>query len=371
MKVLLLSCNTGGGHNSAALAIKDCFESLNVECNIKDSLAYGSAKSSKIISGSHVFIYRNMPKLFGVGYKFEENHPPKSGKTSLMFNLATMGCENIVKDIKQSRYDAVVCTHIFSAMLMTKIRKQGLLNVPTYLVATDYTCSPGVNQTDVDGYFIPAADLIQEFIDDGLDKDKLFVSGIPVNPKFMKKSSHEYAKGLLKLPESKRTVLLMCGSMGCGPIKQLAELLPEVMPEDSHLVAICGNNRHLYKSLQKNAPNNMTVVGFTSRIPVYMDASSVILTKPGGLSSTEAAVKNLPMIFIDAVPGCETKNLEYFTSHGFAKTAQSVEALADLVLAYLKDDAEIDNARRVLKENFSTCSAQIICEEVLRQIKQI
>ena len=183
MKVLLLSCNTGGGHNSAALAIKDCFESLNVECNIKDSLAYGSAKSSKIISGGHVFIYRNMPKLFGVGYKFEENHPPKSGKTSLMFNLATMGCENIVKDIKQSRYDAVVCTHIFSAMLMTKIRKQGLLNVPTYLVATDYTCSPGVNQTDVDGYFIPAADLIQEFIDDGLDKDKLFVTGIPVNPK--------------------------------------------------------------------------------------------------------------------------------------------------------------------------------------------
>ena len=366
MNVLILSCNTGQGHNSAAIAISDYFESRGVHCDIKDALAYWSPKNSDIISKGHIFIYRNLPKLFGIGYKFEENHPPKDDETSIMYDLVTKGCRELTIDLKSSDYSAVICTHIFSAMMMTKIRKTGFCNIPFYLVATDYTCSPGAGETKPDKYFIPRADLNEEFTDAGIDKEAIVVSGIPVNPKFSKKVSCEYAKGMLKLPEDKKIVLLMCGSMGCGPIKQLCEILPEVMPDSAHLVAICGNNRRLYSSLIKDKKPNVTVVGYTSRMPVYMDAASLILTKPGGLSSTEAAAKHLPMIFIDAVPGCETRNLDYFISHGFADTARGAKALSSMVVDYLSDDEKIEKMRNQLKNNFNICSAEIIFNTVCK-----
>lgn len=366
MNVLILSCNTGQGHNSAANAIKDYFECRGVSCDVKDSLAYWSPTNSQIISKGHVFIYRNLPKLFGIGYKFEENHPPKDDETSIMYDLVTKGCRELTIDLKSSDYSAVICTHIFSAMMMTKIKKSGLCDLPTYLVATDYTCSPGAGETRPDGYFIPAADLTAEFCAAGIDPKSIITSGIPVNPKFLSKTSSEYAKGMLKLPENKKIVLLMCGSMGCGPIKQLCELLPEVMPEDSHLVAICGNNRRLYASLAKSKKTNVTVVGYTTRISAYMDAADIMLTKPGGLSSTEAAVKHLPMIFIDAVPGCETKNLDYFVSHGFADTAQGAKALADLVCLYLKNEDKRNKMKNLLTASFSQCAAEIIFNTVCK-----
>ena len=366
MNILILSCNTGQGHNSAANAIKDYFEARNVSCDIKDALAYWSPKNSEIISKGHVFIYRNLPKLFGIGYKFEENHPPKEYETSIMYDLVTKGCRELTIDLKSSDYSAVICTHIFSAMMMTKIIKSGFCDMPSYLIITDYTCSPGVGETDLNGYFIPHTDLTSEFLAAGIKKEAIIPSGIPVNPKFYKSNSKQYAKGMLKLPEDKKIVLLMCGSMGCGPIKQLAELLPAVMPKDAHLVAICGNNRRLYSSLIKEKTQNVTVVGYTSRIPIYMDAADVILTKPGGLSSTEAAVKHLPMIFIDAVPGCETRNLDFFISHGFADTGDTARALSDLVCDYLQNESKINNMSNRLKDNFSICSTETIFNHICK-----
>ena len=366
MNILILSCNTGQGHNSAAMAIKDYFESRDIKCDIKDALAFWSPTNSKIISKGHIFIYRNLPKLFGIGYNFEEHHPPKHDDNSIMYDLVTKGCRELTIDIKSSDYSAVICTHVFSAMMMTKIIKSGYCDIPAYLVMTDYTCSPGAGETSLCGYFIPHADLTGEFLSAGIQAESIIPSGIPVNPKFYNKYSTDYAKGMLKLPENKKIVLLMCGSMGCGPIKQLAELLPEVMPDDAHLVAICGSNRRLYTSLIKKQNPNVTVVGYTSRIPVYMDAADVILTKPGGLSSTEAAVKHLPMIFIDAVPGCETRNLDFFTSHGFAATAQGAKALANTVCEYLKNPDKISKMRNRLADNFSNNAAEIIYNQICK-----
>ena len=366
MNILILSCNTGQGHNSAASAVKGCFAEHGVNCIIKDALAYASPSNSKIISKGHVFIYRNLPKLFGISYKFEENHPPKGDDSSLMFDIVTKGCKELLNDLISSDYDAVICTHVFSAMMMTKLRHTEGYKIPTYLIMTDYTCYPGCDETDLDGYFIPHEDLIEEFCAAGLEKSKLFPTGIPVQSQFYRKNSKEYAKGMLRLPENKKTVLLMCGSMGCGPIKQLVEILPESMPDDSHLVAICGNNRRLYKSLIKLQNSKVSIVGYTSRMPIYMDAADIILTKPGGLSSTEAAVKHLPMLFIDAVPGCETRNLEFFISHGFAATAQGTKPLINLLNEYLDDEPKIKSVESRLKENFSICAAQEIYRQVCK-----
>ncbi len=369
MRLLILSCNTGEGHNSAARALKGCFEAQNISCEIRDALAFWSPEKSKIISKGHVFIYRKMPKLFGVSYRFEENHPPKKGDDSLIYELVIKGCDSLREYLSENKYDAIICTHVFSAMMVTELKKRSKCSVKSYFIATDYTCSPGVNQTALDRYFIPHKKLIPEFMDNGLPESKLIPSGIPVRMDFYKKTDPDKAKDLLSLPRNKKIVLLMCGSMGCGPIKTLAEYLPQQIPSDSLLAVICGNNRRLYKALTKYPlPDNMRVLGFTSRMPLYMDAADLILTKPGGLSSTEAAVKALPMLFIDAVPGCETRNFEFFIKNGFADMRDSVLGLCDAVCELLENEEKLKKMSKNLKSEFSGCAVQSISEYIIKDI---
>ena len=367
MRLLILSCNTGEGHNSAAKAIREYFLSNNDECDIKDALAFWSPEKSKLISKGHVLIYRKFPKLFGVSYRFEENHPPKDGDESFIYELVIKGCNSLYEFLQTEKYDAVVCTHVFSAMMMTELKKRRKINIRSYFVATDYTCSPGVNQTAMDAYFIPHKKLIKEFADNGLPMSRIIPSGIPVRRDFYNKTEPQKAKRTLSLPQDKRVALLMCGSMGCGPIKDLAELLPQQLPEDALLVIICGNNVKLYRSLTKYPlPDNVRVIGFTSRMPLYMDAAELILTKPGGLSTTEAAVKGLPMIFIDAVPGCETRNIEFFISNGCADMREGAIKLCDAVCDYLEIPGMLGKMSQTLKDEFSGCAAEIIREHIVK-----
>lgn len=367
MRLLILSCNTGEGHNSAARAIKGYLDTKGITCDIMDALSFWSPEKSKIISKGHIFIYRKLPKLFGVSYRFEENHPPKNGDESLIYELVIKGCDSLEEYLAANEYDAIICTHVFSAMMVTELKKRRKCRIKAYFVATDYTCSPGVNQTAMDAYFIPHGRLVGEFADNGIPKDRIIPSGIPVRLDFYHRTDRDRAKRELSLPQNQKIVLLMCGSMGCGPIKSLAEYLPQQLPSDSLLTVICGNNRRLYKALTKYPlPDNMRVVGFTNRMPLYMDAADIILTKPGGLSTTEAAVKAKPMLFIDAVPGCETRNYEFFISNGFADMRESVLDLCDAVCEYLEDGGKLKKMSETLNDEFTGCAAKIISEYIIK-----
>ena len=196
----------------------------------------------------------------------------------------------------------MVCVHAFSGMLMTEVRRVWDLQIPCYFVATDYTCSPTVEQSDVDGYFIPDSALAGEFVRAGLNSLRLIPSGIPVKQAFYTRQEASAARRKLELPD-RLTVLLMCGSMGCGPIHRIARELLQQLPEQVTLVAVCGNNEKLYEVLQEITDPRLRVLGYCREIPAYMDAADMIVTKPGGLSSTEAAVKHLPMVLINAVGG--------------------------------------------------------------------
>lgn len=367
MRFLILSCNTGEGHNSCGRAIKEYFEANGAYCEIRDALSFWSNQSSKIISKGHIFVYRNLPKVFGASYRFEENHPPKTGQDSLIYDILKNGCSKLYDYLLNEKYDGVISVHPFSAMMMTEIKKTKKISVPLYFVATDYTCSPGVNETDCDLYFIPHKDLIAEFVLSGIMREKIVASGIPVAQNFYLCLDKENAKKHLCLKPDERLVLLSCGSMGCGPIKELTEKLPDLLPSGVRLVVICGSNRRLYTALTKNGVRkNLTVIGYTSRMPLYMDAADLILTKPGGLSSTEGATKHKPMVFVNAVPGLETRNLNFFVERGFALSGGSVGEIIDIVNNCMMFNSDLEKVSGKIAENFSEMGAKIIYESILK-----
>ena len=370
MKILILSCNTGGGHNSAAAAVKEYFDSKDVYCEIQDALAFDSRLKSEIISKGHVMLYKKAPGLFGAGYRFAEKHPSKPGSESLTYVIMKRGVEKLYDYLSNNHFDAVLCTHVFACMLMTEVKKCYSISLRSYFIATDYASYPGIEEVKADAFFIAHKYLIPDYLNYGVEEQLLIPTGIPIKHAFYKSLSKENAKDFLGLPKDKKVILLMCGSMGCGPVYKLGKMLLEKLPQNAKLVIVCGSNEKLVNKFEKlPSDQNLRVVGFTDKMNIYMDACDVVMTKPGGLSSTESATKGLPMVLMNVVAGCETRNLEFFLNNEFAVSAETLEGLADEAISLLADDDKRASLKNLLNESFSVYAAGMIGDHVMTDIK--
>ena len=361
MKVLILSCNTGGGHNSAAAAISEYFEKMGSRCDIVNALDFLPKARAELISRGHVLAYKYAPKLYGAGYRIGERIPQ-----SHLYEQNAKGADELCRKLFSGSYDVVISVHIFAAMMMTELRVSREIDIPSFFVATDYTCSPGVSEIDADKYFIPHEKLRGEFVSQGIMSDRIVASGIPVREEFCRRSDKAEARQTLGMSEEGRMLLLCCGSMGCGPIRSIALKLGEVMDENDNLVIVCGSNRQLEKELQFLTGDDIRIkiCGFTDKMSLYMDAADLIITKAGGLSTTEAVMKRLPILYIDAVPGCESRNIEFMTGNSYALEADTASGMVGLVDTCLSGAVDPMEMVRNREKDFPFTAAQTIYETV-------
>ncbi len=361
MRVLILSANTGSGHNSTAAAIAEQLEKMSVEYEIMDTLAFISEKVSELISRGHSYVYRRLPHLFGFGYRFEEKHAPR-----FIYEQCARGADALQEKLEEGHFNAVICVHVFAGLMVTEVRHKYHNPTPTYFVATDYTCSPGLAEMQMDGYFIPHRMLRGNFVRYGfVPIDKMIVTGIPVRQEFCEHVDAKEARRALDLPENGRIVLLSCGSMGCGKLEKSALMLYRGMPKDSTLVVLCGRNEKTYEALIPRACERLRVLQFTDQIATYMAAADLYLTKPGGLTTSEAIAKELPMMLIDAVPGLETRNFNFLIANGVADGAKSWRQLVTLVQRGLSDSSTLDAQREAMKTFTVKNAAELICKHVI------
>ena len=150
MKVLILSCNTGGGHNSCASAIGTELLRRGHTYETDDALLYVSKGTSRFVSGWHVRFYRYFPKLYNKGYQYAEEHPASFDESSAACRILRRGCKRLRASILAGGYDAVVCVHLFPALMLTFIQRESPLPVKTMFIATDYTASPSCDRMRLD-----------------------------------------------------------------------------------------------------------------------------------------------------------------------------------------------------------------------------
>ena len=239
-------------------------------------------------------------------------------------------------------------------------------------LATDYVCHPGVHDTALDLYFIPDAALAPGFESPGIRPEQIIPSGLPVRQMFYTARPMAAARRLMGVPEEGKHLVLMCGSMGCGPMKRLARQLARRMGPETTLTIVCGTNRRLYRRLTRRYRDDrrVQVLGYVEDMSALMDSANLCLTKPGGISTTEAAVKSLPMVLINAVSGCERYNLSYFTALGGAKTGAGVKALAQTALRLLSSPRELTQMRGCLSPMGARNAAEIIYTQMKKLVEQ-
>lgn len=369
MRIAMLSCNTGEGHNSTAKAICEVLENRGVECQIIDALSFLSPKFSQFVCNWHVRLYKYTPKLWDVGYRVCENINQRVDDRS-MATLLSLGKEKLQVFLEEGQFDAIICPHVFSALMVTELRKSQRCNIPCYFVATDYSCCPYVDQCDMDGFFIPARELTEEFVQYGIPADKLIPSGIPVRQEFYHRGDREAARAALGLTEYDLVAILMCGSMGVGPIQKIAMELPDRLPDNSLLVVMCAKNEKLLAAMEKIQDPRLRVLGYCNQVPEYMDAADFLISKPGGLSSTEAANKRIPMVLHNSVGGVENPNFQFFLEHGYACGDEDADRVLDLAVELAYDADHRKKISEALEAGFRCNSAEEIADTVMAAVER-
>lgn len=367
-KVLLLSCNTGQGHNSCAEAIKEYFEAREVSCEILDSLEFISKKFAGLISWGHSFIYRHTPELFRWGWHFSETHSEAFQEGARIYKTMASGADALYQYIAVGQFDTIISTHALSALTLSHCLKVHPLMVKTAFVATDHTWYPGLDACDLQYHFIPDNRLVGAYIQCGASPAFVIASGIPIRQCFWMHMDKNTAKEQVGISCGHKHLLVMGGSMGAGPMAKMLKSISGQLTEDIDVTVLCGTNRRLRQELlyRYNQQKNIHIKGYTNQMPLYLDSADLYLTKPGGISITEAAVKCVPMAFVNAVAGCELYNMDYFTRMGAAISAGTPTDLVERSLSLLGSPAELRQMEESLRKHPQPNGAERIFQELSR-----
>lgn len=366
MKAVLLTCSTGQGHNSAAQAVSNALTNRGVECETLDALAFLGEHASDAIAGVFVNIAVKTPRAFGFMYHAGEFISSDKRKSPVYYANA-LYAENLHRYLVDHEIDVAICSHLFPAEALTYLRRKKELTTKTYFVSTDYTCIPFLEETDMDRVFVPEKSLTSLFVRRGLPQEILDVSGIPVLDKYRYSTNQEDARATLDLPPDIPAYLIMTGGEGCGdPISITRKLIDRCRGMDVRAIVMTGRNAALGEALRRRFEGDPRVVTvpFTEQVSLYMDACDVLLTKPGGVSSTEAAVKGIPMIHTAPIPGCETLNAQFFAERGMSILALNSDSAADNAVRLGTDSMQRARMREAQKQYMPVDAADHIADGI-------
>lgn len=303
MKILIISCSTGGGHNACAKYILEELKDNNIEAEFKDFYDIVNKKAKKLSEKLYLSTLNGNGKIFKAIYKLGELYS-KTKLKSPVYLVNKLYKKNLYNYIIQNKIDLVITTHIFPALTLTAIKK-----VPFLLVATDYTACPFMEEANPN-YYVIQNGIEKDFINKGIDEKKLLKTGIPVSSNFIKNAKDiRYNLNI----DKEKTILIMLGSMGFGNINKIVNNLLEI--DNTKIIIVTGSNKELYNKLKKIKNKKLITLGYVHNMNDLIYSSDIVVSKPGGLSSTEIASINKPLIHAFAIPGIETINTNFFYNH--------------------------------------------------------
>ena len=393
-KVLIMSASTVGVHNRAARAIKEeltnkSIDGITIDCEIIDSLKIVNGTMDKLISRGYEKSAKYTPKAWGGVYKLTESN--LISRNEFKDNpLTSLISRKLKKLIEVKKPDLIIGTHPFPMIALSTLKKHSQLSKnnelstftesfhkyyqnldipPLITVLTDYTTHSAYIQNEID-YYIAGHEYVKELlIEDGIEAEKIKPYGIPVEKSFLTNRSRETVLSELNLDPNKFTVLLMGGSFGAGSIKDtLSELIS--IDRDFQIIVITGRNKSLKEKLEKNLMSheqsidkNICVLGFTDKMNDLLSAVDILVSKPGGLTTTESLLKEVPMIVPYFIPGQEEENLDFLSNCG-ASLRTSKKYTLSIILKVLIDNPDRiemtkENIRSIKKLNASQDIAKL------------
>ena len=327
MKILLLAERFGHGHLKAAQNLQKAFLELNPSLKIEvlSTLGLIGPKIEKFAADLYLKILTHTPEIWG--FLYEKGHDKE--KDHLRWVVALLYKKKLKEIIKDYQPDGIINTHAFPAVALDYL---GYKNYATVITDYDYHAFWLTKNTRF--YYVAAEEIREKLIAKGFSAEEVLAYGPPIDPIFGRELDGEVILKKHGINKNRKVIVIMGGGLGLGPVYKTAELLTAEQ-QDWAVIALCGYNQKLYRELKALGRKNLIPVPFTSKVPEYLAAASLVITKPGGLSTAEALALGKPLIILNPLPGQEQRNAEFLQKKGAALYVKDVSELIPAVLKVL------------------------------------
>jgi processive 1,2-diacylglycerol beta-glucosyltransferase len=325
MHVLFLYASTGSGHLKAAKYVAETIKrkNSNIQVHMSDALKLCYSAFESFILKAFRFLISGCPLTYRFLYRLTEKNSFFNYIAGLFFSSSVSELKRICNSTKA---DCIVCTHPFALMLASKLKKELKLNTPVIMgIITDYKLHSFWIYPQIDLYFVPSDEMKEDLLRLGWSEDRIKVTGVPCPP--------DIGFDVKVHRQGKPYWLVSGGGWGLGNLESTTLSLLEKQAE-CMLIVVTGENNELYRRLKiieaKN-PGRLIVAGTIPKLYKTMKNALAVLTKPGGLTVTEAMILRKPLILLKPLPGAEEKNLDYLVRQGAAISYSTFLKQTDII----------------------------------------
>ena len=371
-KYLILSATFGEGHKQVANAISEAVEYL---------LADAEPITIDIMEWIHPYlypishyIYKRGIKKFPQVYSFLYKKTRVKNSFSVTLNSVFLsGMQTMLKIIREIKPKVVVSTYPFAAGIISKLKEQGLIDIPAVTIITDYTDHSYWIYPYTDQYVVGSPQVRDRLIALGVEEDKIKHTGIPVRKRFLE----VLPKGLLlekyRINPNIFTILIMGGGDGFFGKGLSAFRALESISIPTQIFIVCGKNKKLKKQLEwefNDSKHDVRILGYCENVHELMAISDLMISKPGGVTTSEAMVMDLPLLIYHSLPGQEEDNAEYLYRSGIAFVAKSEKELIGQIENLVRDSAPLKWMQQRIKKYQTKTSSRDALRVIVRAAKR-
>lgn len=368
-KIVVLYASVGGGHFKAAEAIKNYIVNNHhdYEVEMLDALKYTNKAIDKIIINSYVNMARYSPELWGDIYKLSAKQYSVANFSNSVQKLLSF---KLVKYFREQKPDIIVSTHPFITEMCAILKKKEKINSKLNVIVTDYASHRfwELKPEYIDNYFVANSEMKYVMISHGIPREKIHVTGIPIAPAFFKEYNKNEIYKEFSLNKDKKTIVIFGGGeYGLSNIKNFYTGLLEVN-EDVQIVAIAGKrvkSQKMFQELANNSNKKVVILGYTNKVPELMHIADLIISKPGGLTTTEIINCQVPFAIINPIPGQEEENSNFLLNSGAAVRIYDANNSKPFLDNLLSDNIWLENIKAMQKHIAKPNSTKDIVEKII------
>jgi len=368
-KLLIAYASAGVGHARAAAALKHAFDLGGYEGSAAtvDVIRYTSTVFGKLYLHSYFSVISALPWYWRYLYHRWDKKRINGFERRAMCALDRLNAGKFIDLVRRERPTHIVCTHFLPGEILAWMRRTGQLDVPLGVVVTDYDAHRIWINPGTDHYFVASDYLRGLFISKGAPPERVTTSGIPIDPVFSEPTNRAEVRAELGLDADLPTVLTLSGGGGKGGMSRTVAAIAECGAVQ--ILAVAGHNERLKRKLDElavPAPARLVTYGFVDYIEKLMAASDLIVTKPGGMSSTECLAVGLPMVLTLPIPGQEERNSAFLVGRGAALPAATPAKLRQVIGGLLAEPGRLARMRKAALNAARPRAAFDIIEGALR-----
>jgi len=322
--VLILTASYGGGHVQAAKAMALGLDSLNPQLRIEilDYVRWLNSAIDYLTRMFYVKVTSKVPVIWQLIYDLTDH--PFFAKYSL---ARKVGFNRLYNYIMIKRPKVIISTHFFTTAVIGEMKRKGLIDLPLVTVITDNILHSLWLNPQVDLYLVANEQIKRQLVVRGIPAKSVKVTGIPIDLKFNLAEGKKSLRIKNNLSPDLPTILVMSGAYGMGDITGVCDFLAG-FEVDLQVIVVTGKDEKLKKKIIEmtaNTKNKFTVLGFVDNVFEWMGLADLLISKAGGLTTSEALASNLPMLIYRPIPGQEEGNADYLMQAGVAEVANNME----------------------------------------------